>query len=160
MNRYSLKAVMVYYMLCFCGTVFAQNAAYIKRYRPLADSLSEAYGIPAAVILGVAVVESSGGAGRTVKLLNNHFGIVGRNQLMKTKKIKTRYKQYSNATASYIDFCNLMTRKRFYNRLKGNNNWQLWVPAISKSGYSEVPAVWQQRVSAVIKKNKLYTAIQ
>lgn len=153
-----LKAFLFTYLLGLAFTAAAEPTGnYIKKYRSLADSLSAAYGIPASVILGVAVIESSSGAGRNVKLLNNHFGIVGKNNVHRTKKIKTRYKQYANATASYVDFCNLMTRKKFYKRLKGNLNYILWVDAISKSGYSEIPSVWKQRVTTVIKKHKLAT---
>lgn len=128
---------------------------YIKLYRPLADSLAKVYGIPAAVILGVAIIESSSGTSRNCRLLNNHFGIVGRNNVHKTHKVKTRYKQYPNAAASYNDFCRVLSRKKFYPKLKGNLNVELWLTSISKSGYSEVPSVWKQRVSQAIKSNRL-----
>ncbi len=128
---------------------------YIKQYRPLADSLGKVYGIPAAVILGVAIIESSSGTSRNCRLLNNHFGIVGKNTVHKTHKVKTRYKQYPNSAASYYDFCRVLSRKKFYPKLKGNLNVELWLTAISKSGYSEVPSVWKQRVSQAIKSNRL-----
>ena len=135
--------------------VTGQTKKYIKKYRPVADSLGKVYGIPSAVILGVAIVESSTGSGQTSTLLNNHFGIVGKNTLKKTHKIKTRYKYYSTVTASYIDFCKLVSKRKFYSKLKKNLNYTLWVDAISKSGYSEVPSIWKERVLSVIKKHKL-----
>jgi flagellum-specific peptidoglycan hydrolase FlgJ len=113
------------------------------------------YGIPASVILGIAIIESSSGTSRNSRLLHNHFGIVGKNNLLKTRGIKTRYKQYPDDTSSYIDFCRLMTRKRFYSKLKGNMNYKLWIDAISKAKYSEVPDVWKQRILSAIRKNKL-----
>jgi flagellum-specific peptidoglycan hydrolase FlgJ len=133
---------------------FAQSK-YIQKYRPLADSLSIEYGIPAAVMLGVAIIESGSCTSRNYKLLNNHFGIVGKNKLLKTKGIKTRYKQYDNATESYIDFCKLVKKRKFYKKLKGNMDYKLWIEAISNSNYSEAPVTWKQRILAVIKKNKL-----
>ena len=138
-----------------CISAAQSTQAYINKYRPLADSLSSAYGIPAAVILAVATIESSSGEGKNAKILNNHFGIVGKNKLLKTKKIRTRYKQYPNITASYIDFCNLLAKRKYYKRLKGNINYHLWVDAISKSGYSELPLEWKNRVTTIIKKHKL-----
>lgn len=135
-------------------TMTAQSK-YVKKYSGLADSLSEAYQIPVSVILGVAIIESSSGTSRNCRLLNNHFGIVGRNNLLKTRGIKTRYKQYPNDTSSYIDFCRLMTTKKFYSRLKGNMDYKLWIEAISKARYSEVPLVWKQRILEAIRKNKL-----
>ena len=136
------------------GTGWSQKA-FIQQYRPLADSLSTEYGVPASVILGVAIVESGSGTSRNSKLLNNFFGIVGKNDLQKTKGIKSRYKQYPNATASFADFCKLQSRKKYYTKLKGNMDYKVWLEAISKSGYSEAPATWKQRVGDAIKKNKL-----
>lgn len=131
------------------------QTSYINRYKPLADSLSEVYGIPASVILGVAIIESGSGSSRNAKLLNNHFGIVGKNNLLRTKGIRSRYKQYPTAAASYAGFCQLLSRKRFYSKLKGNNDYKAWLEAISKSGYSESPAEWKKRVGAAIRKHKL-----
>ncbi|MBP7556493.1 MAG: glucosaminidase domain-containing protein [Chitinophagaceae bacterium] len=131
------------------------QTSYIKRYKPLADSLSEVYGVPASVILGVAIIESGAGTSRNAKLLNNHFGIVGKNNLLRTKGIRSRYKQYPTAAASYAGFCQLLSRKRFYAKLKGNNDYKVWLEAMSKSGYSESPAEWKKRVGAAIRKHKL-----
>lgn len=133
------------------------QSKYVKKYRHLADSLSEVYEVPAAIILGVAIVESGAGASRNAKLLNNHFGIVGKNNLLKTKGIKSRYKQYSSVADSYEDFCQLLSRRKFYPTLKGNKDYRLWVDAISKTGYSEVPAEWKKRINTAIRKNKLST---
>src|SRR5688572_20005315 len=131
--------------------IFAQSK-YVKMYRPLADSLQDEYKIPAAVILAVAILESGSGTSRNAKLLNNHFGIVGKNKL---KNVKSRYKQYESVYESYKDFCKLLKKKKYYDKLKGNMNYALWVDAISKAGYSEVPTIWKQRVISTIKKNKL-----
>jgi len=156
MKRILQKSFLWFIVLCMPAIAAAQSTqAYINKYRPLADSLSAAYGIPAAVILAVATIESSSGAGKNARLLNNHFGIVGKNKLLKTRKIKTRYKQYPNITTSYIDFCNLLAKRKYYKRLKGNINYHLWVDAISKSGYSELPLEWKNRVTTVIKKHQL-----
>lgn len=134
---------------------FSQTSRYIKQYTRLADSLSKIYAIPANVILAVAVVESSSGSGKMMNLLNNHFGIVGRNNLKSTHQITTRYKQYPDAVASFKDFCVLISKKRFYPNLRGVWNSQDWVKAISEVGYSTLPLVWVQRVSSVIHTYKL-----
>lgn len=152
--RAGLKFLFIISLMIFFQSSFAQKK-YIQKYSELADSLSEAYGIPSAVILGIAIVESSFGTSRNCKLLNNHFGIVGRNNLMRTRGIKTRYKQYPNSKSSYIDFCRLMTTKRFYPKLKGNMDYKLWIESISKAKYSEVPLVWKYRVLSIIRKYKL-----
>lgn len=131
------------------------QGSYVSTYKPLADSLSNAYGIPTSIILAIAIVESGAGSSRNSKLLNNHFGIVGKNNLLKTKGIKTRYKQYSSVTGSYIDFCKLLSRRKYYTRLKGNQDYKLWIDAISKAGYSEAPVEWRKRITSTIQKYKL-----
>lgn len=131
------------------------QSKYIQKYSGLADSLQNAYGIPSAVMLGIAIIESAAGTSRNCRLLKNHFGIVGKNNLLKTKGIKSRYKQYTSDTNSYVDFCRLMTRKKFYSKLKGNMNYKLWIDAISKSNYSEVPAIWKERILKAIRRHKL-----
>lgn len=133
------------------------QSKYVKKYRPIADSLAAVYEIPAAVILGVAIVESGSGASRNAKMLNNHFGITGKNNLLKTKGIKSRYKQYSRVADSYEDFCKLLSRRKFYSTLKGNKDYHVWVDSISKTGYSEMPAEWKKRINGAIRKNKLST---
>lgn len=148
------KTVLLVLFVLLANTGFSQTK-YVQKYRPLADSLGEVYGIPAAIILGVAIIESGSGSSRNAKLLNNHFGIVGKNNLLKTKGVKTRYKQYADVAASYLDFCKLLSRRKYYTKLKGNNNYKLWVDAISKSGYTEAPAEWKKRVTSAIQNNKL-----
>ena len=100
-------------------------------------------------------MESASGTSRNCKLLKNHFGIVGKNDVLKTHGVKTRYKQYKDSLASYVDFCKLMTKKKFYKTLKGNTDYNLWADSISKAGYSEIPEIWKERLIAIIKKNKL-----
>lgn len=141
--------------LLVCQTVFGQSK-YVKQYRPIADSLSAIHGIPSSVILGVAIIESGAGKSRNCKLLNNHFGIKGKNNLMKTKGVRSSYKQYADGRASYIAFCKLLTKRKFYPKLKGKMDYKLWLDAISKSGYSTVPQEWKKNISAAIQKHKLH----
>lgn len=149
-TKYFLALLL--FLISVCG--FSQEK-YISTYRPVADSLSEAYGIPAAVILGVAFIESGAGTSRNSKLLNNHFGIVGKNNLLKTKGIKSRYKQFPTVASSYIAFCRLLASKKFYPKLKGNMDYKAWLEAMSKAKYSEAPLEWKKRITSVIKKYKL-----
>lgn len=128
---------------------------YVAHYRPLADSLSAVYGIPASVILGIAIIESSSGQSRNARLLNNHFGIVGKNNLQKTKHIKSKYKQYKTVADSYVDFCRHVSRRKFYLQLRGNPDPYTWIDHLSKSGYSTKPAIWKKRMLETIKRNKL-----
>jgi len=144
-------------LICLMAVMFTangQNAAYIAKHKTLATSLSEKYGIPYSVILGVAIVESSAGHGPAAKKLNNHFGIVGRNHLQ-AKGYHSRYKQYTSAQASFTDFCKMISRKDFYESMKNNTDPKAWIAALSRAGYSEEPQVWEKRILNTIATNKL-----
>jgi flagellum-specific peptidoglycan hydrolase FlgJ len=149
-TRFILMTALLFPLL-----VTAQTKSFITKFHPLVDSLSAEYGIPPSLIFGVSIIESSSGTSRNCKLLNNYFGIVGKNNLLKTKGIKTRYKQYEDATASFIHFCRVVSKKKYYKKLKGNGDYRLWTEAMSQHGYSEVPAVWRSRINEAIRKNKL-----
>ncbi len=136
----------------FCAS--AQNKSYITNHKLMAAILSAQYGIPTPVILSIAAIESSGGMAPTAKVLNNHFGMVGKNSFVNHKGHKSRYKQYSNELASYVDFCRVISRKHFYERLKDNGDCAAWIKAISHCGYSEEPAKWEQKVFSVLSSFK------
>jgi uncharacterized FlgJ-related protein len=150
--------IFLFFLSAFSLRAIAQSKVvtrYIEKYSALADSLSFEFGIPVSVILGVAIVESSSGTSRNAKLLNNHFGIVGKNDLLKTKGIRTKYKQFPDGESSYVSFCKLLSRRKFYKKLKGNSDYKLWVDAISKSNYSEVPEIWKKAILYAIRNSKL-----
>lgn len=151
-NRHN--GVLVFFFVIAFQTISGQSK-YVKQYKPIADSLSVIYGVPSSVMLGVAIIESGAGKSRNCKLLHNHFGIKGKNNLVKTHNIKSSYKYYADGRSSYVAFCKLMTRKKFYPKLKGNKNHKLWLDAISKAGYSTVPDEWKKNISAAIRKHKL-----
>ncbi|MES2701249.1 MAG: glucosaminidase domain-containing protein [Bacteroidota bacterium] len=154
-QRLIKRKVLVLGLLAFMFTANAQNKKYISNHKLLAAVLSEKYGIPASVILSVAAIESSGGAGPAARVLNNHFGMEGKNSFVNNKGHKSRYKQYNNAIESYIDFCNVIARKRFYPTLKNNTDPKAWVKAISRAGYSEQPEQWERKVFSVLHSNQL-----
>lgn len=133
----------------------AQNRNFEEKYGPLADSLGAVYGIPSSLILGVAIIESGSGKSRNARLLNNFFGIKGKNNLLKTKGIRSSYKQYPNDTASFVSFCGLVSRKKFYARLKGNPDYRLWTDALSHAGYSEIPETWEKLINSTIRNHQL-----
>jgi Bax protein len=141
--------------LLVSSVVIGQKVSFQDKFYPLADSLAAVYKIPASVILGVAIIESGAGTSRNCRLLKNYFGIKGRNNLLKKKGIRSSYKQYPSATASFVDFCQLVAKKKFYPSLAGNPDYRPWLLALSKTGYSEVPETWRKLITNAIKKNGL-----
>ena len=139
------------------STTNAQVHTFIKKYKPLSHKLSVEFQIPESVILGIAIIESGSGKSKNCKLLNNYFGIVGKNNLhkLKGKTYRSRFKQYPDAEASFRDFCHKMSKKKYYEKLMGNSDYHLWIDAMSKSGYSEFHQVWKKIMLNVIKEYNL-----
>ncbi len=139
---------------------FAQQetaSAYIKTYAPYAQKLAIETGIPASVILGVAIIESGHGSSINARLLNNHFGIVGPNNLEKRKiAYKSVYKSYSSIEESYKHFCRVIGRKKFYSQLKGSNDYKLWLLKMNAYHYSSAGLIWVQKIQHTIEIHKLY----
>jgi Bax protein len=147
--------LLVLVLLVSVLSVQAQNKGYINDHKVMAKVLAKRYGIPAPVILAVAAVESSGGMGPAARVLHNHFGIEGDNDFVNKRGHSSRYKEYPNVLASYVDFCKLITRKHFYHRLKGKEDAKAWIMAMSRAGYSEVPEEWAKKVLGVLATIKM-----
>jgi uncharacterized FlgJ-related protein len=109
------------------------------------------------VILGVAMLESGSGTSKNAKLLRNHFGIVGRNNLAKRgETYRSVYREYETDTASYRSFVKLILKRKWYPAMKGNEDYNAWLDKLIHSNYSSAGNVWVSRVRSMIRKYKLY----
>lgn len=142
-----IKTVVIMFVFTLLTiNVNAQNS-YFKQNEKMAEALSKEYGIPSLIILSVAFVESGGGTSKNSKALNNHFGIVGKNTVN-----NSRYKSFTSVQDSYRAFCELLTRKKYYTQLKGNDNHNAWIKAIASAGYSTQPEEWKKRINSIVNK--------
>lgn len=155
-GKLMIQVVAILLLVITGGMKGNAQSSYVKLIKPMADQLSLAYGIPSSIIMAVAIIESGGGNSRNSKILNNHFGIKGKNNALQEHGVRTAYKQYNSVAESFADFCKLLTRKKFYETLKGNMNYKNWVQAISNAGYSTAPAQWRQKVYSAIQKYNLF----
>ncbi len=151
------KIKILLLLLLTASVIRAQQVTddYIIKYSNLCMHLSDSFGIPAELILGVALVESAAGTSRNAKVLNNHFGIKSGNKLRNIKGIQTRFRNYESDSASFIDFCFYLKRRRFYTTLKGNFNYNAWINEMAKSGYSGSPQEWKVKIKTQILKHNL-----
>lgn len=142
-------------VLCINITVSAQSAAkkYIELYNEAAIRTMNEYGIPASIVLGIAIHESASGNSKIAKYLNNHFGMKGSSG---PKPIKSAYKGYEDVDDSYEDFANLLKR-RFSSLFTKYpvNDYRSWVYGIHRGGYA-ASGTWASQVMAIIKTYKLY----
>lgn len=142
-------------VLCINITALAQSAAkkYIELYNEAAIRTMNEYGIPASIVLGIAIHESASGNSKIAKYLNNHFGMKGNSG---PKPIKSAYKGYEDVNDSYDDFANLLT-KRFSSLFNKYPiyDYKSWVYGIQRGGYA-ASGTWASQVMAIIKTYKLY----
>ena len=129
---------------------------YIEKYHDLAIDIMHETGIPASVILATAIHETGAGTSRNCKALNNHFGIKNiRRQRVPQSKRMTAYKLYPSDTASYRHFAEKLMKQKFYDYLKDNNDYLLWIKTIGKSGYARAYKSWKRSILRFIEKYDL-----
>lgn len=145
MKNFNIRSLMIF-ILFFSLKISAQNS-YVNQYKPFATELSQEFGIPTVVILSIAYMETGGGTSSACKVLNNHFGMTGRNNVN-----SSRFKSFTDSKSSYRAFCEWVSKKKFYQNLKGSQNHNEWFVAIASSGYSTKPAEWKQKLNTVMKK--------
>lgn len=138
---------------------FAQRkhtpSSYIEKYKNVAQQLMKESGVPASVILAVAIHESAHGNSRVATNLNNHFGIKGKNS---SKKIKSAYKGYPSVSASYKDFIAFLKRRKSTQNLfekYSSKDYTHWVKGIAKSGYSAT-GTWSSLIIGTIERYNLH----
>jgi flagellum-specific peptidoglycan hydrolase FlgJ len=158
-NHFFKKGLILLLLLVLNShTVFAQNAAklYLEKHSQKAIMIMQKTGIPASIILGVSMVESANGTSRNAKLLNNYFGIKGKNNLAKTNPgSRSAYKGYDNVIASFRDFARIIQNKKYYPTLKGTYDVNEWLFHMNKHGYAEAKGTWVAHIKSMVKKYNL-----
>jgi LysM repeat protein len=145
-------------MLLFTtAQTFGQSAAarYIESYKEAAIRIMRENGIPASIVLGVAIHESGSGTSKIARSLNNHFGFKGRNE---NKEVKSSYKSYDSVQASYADFAEMLKGRAKFSPLfdrYSSFDYYSWAKGIQKGGYAS-SRTWASQVLAIIKKYELY----
>lgn len=145
MRNFNIK-ILSLMILFFSLQISAQNS-YINQHKPLATELSKEFGIPSAIILSIAYVETGGGNSKHAQTLNNHFGMVGKNTVNSSK-----FKSFESSKESFRAFCEMISRKKYYQKMKGNLDYSEWLNAIASAGYAGKPTEWKQKINFVIKK--------
>lgn len=152
-----IKLVTILILIfCFSLTKVSANQPvwvkeFIVKFGQLSCDLSDEYGIPREVILAISALESDWGRSKHVKLLNNYFGIIGKNKLKKSQGIISSYKGYLEPRDSFIDFCKTLSRKKYYQKLKGKMVYSNWIHEIANGSYAKHPQKWSLYVTRLIK---------
>ncbi len=160
MQKCLCSKMLLILVLCFASvtTLLGQKkfspSSYIEQHKSVAQQLMRETGVPASVILAIAIHESAYGNSRIATNLNNHFGIKGKNN---SKTIRSAYKGYESVLASYHDFVDLLQRRKSTQGLFDKYSpldYSAWVKGIARSGYSATRD-WSRKVLGTIDRYDL-----
>lgn len=144
---------------------FAANAqkntaqSYIDQFKDNAVTIMRETGIPASIVLGIAIHESASGNSTIAKRLNNQFGMKGNSTSVyykNKKKVRSAYKKYDSIFDSFADFASNIARRRDRGAIPDlkETEYEKWVKSIQRSGYARSKK-WGAQVLAIIRKYNL-----
>jgi len=142
--------------------VSAQSASqsYIEKFKDNAIRIMHETGVPASIVLGVAMHESASGKSAIAQGLNNQFGVKGGGSVVyykHNKKVRSAYKRYDSVFDSFKDFARIMTERKQFSHLSDKFNrtdYKNWALGIQRSGYAS-SRTWASQVLGIIRKYNL-----
>lgn len=161
MKKTLLIATLV--ICSFAATAQTQkhtSQSYIEQFKADAISIMRETGIPASIILGIAMHESGNGNSNIAQKLNNQFGIKGNTgsvYFKNKKKVRSAYKRYDSIMDSFADFARIITLRRDRGAISAElteTDYEKWVKGIQRSGYASSKK-WGAQVLAIIRKYEL-----
>src|ERR1700712_459096 len=117
------KIILITILLVSSLAVSAQkntSQSYIEKFKDNAVRIMHESGVPASIILAVAMHESANGNSNIAKKLNNQFGVKGYDPHVyynNNKKVKTYYRRYDSVMDSFQDFARIMTKRKQFSHL-------------------------------------------
>lgn len=137
----------------------AAKENYITRFSAVAKGEMQKFGIPASVILGLAILHSNYGASELAQAGNNHFHIAcDENHL--AEGISGRgtydnqcYTHYQNAWTSFRANSLQLNAEAFQELKKiAKNDYKIWVSGLQKMNHPQ-----SEELLNIIEKHKLYS---
>lgn len=135
--------------------------SYIDQFKDDAIRIMHETGVPASIVLAVAMHESACGNSVLARNLNNQFGMKGDTRIFyyrHHKKVHTTYKRYPSVLDSFEDFARIMTERSEFAGLAEkltHLDYKGWAHGIQKQGYAH-DRRWAARVLSLIKYYQLY----
>ena len=154
--------------VCFAGVagqtrVRQTREEYIERYKSIAISDMQRYGIPASITLAQGILESDSGNSRLSVQSNNHFGIKCKRDWTGAKVYHDDdekgecFRSYPTVEDSYRDHAEFLDQSPRYDSLfaYGPTDYKSWARGLKAAGYATAPD-YAQRLIRVIEDNQLY----
>ncbi|MDE5709442.1 MAG: glucosaminidase domain-containing protein [Alistipes sp.] len=136
---------------------------YIDRYKSIAVSQMERYGIPASITMAQGILESDSGNSRLSLESNNHFGIKckrnwsGPRVYHDDDEAGECFRAYESVEASYHDHAEFLDTQPRYDSLfaYASTDYRSWARGLKAAGYATAPD-YAQRLVRIIESYKLY----
>ncbi|QKJ28240.1 glucosaminidase domain-containing protein [Mucilaginibacter mali] len=162
MKKTVLLTILVSVALCVSAQNKPKNTSqsYIEKFKDNAIEIMHQSGIPASIILGIAMHESGSGNSAIAQNLNNQFGMKGGGTSVyykNKKKVRSAYKAYDSILDSFQDFARVITEKKKFAHLADqltSTDYVGWVKGIERAGYASSKK-WGRDVLAIINKYNL-----
>ena len=147
-----------------------EKEAYVDKWTEIARIESQRTGIPASIILGQAILETSYGKSRLSTEAKNHFGIKCKKnwegKVFYTKDddkdehgnlIDSCFRAYNNDYDSFIDHSHFMMRSPCYRFLLDykKSEYHKWAKGIASCGYATDPR-YDWKLINLIEKHQLW----
>ena len=152
-----MRILLLLFFLLATRFLQAQSAAeiYVDKFDSLAIEVMNTYGIPASLVLGIAMQESAAGESKLCRVNHNHFGVKTKVKSAKTKSgYKTVYRKFESDEAAYLHFGEMISKRKYYSGLKDNMNYIKWLKAMKKAKYA-TSSSWISHVDKMIKRYDL-----
>ena len=138
-------------------TIGVETAAYINQFKNIAMQEQIRTGVPAAIKLGQAILESQTGKSRLATEANNHFGIKCKTEWRGPKIYHNDdangecFRVYDNAEASFIDHSNFLKTRTHYAFLfkLDVRDFTSWAFGLKQAGYATNPNYPAQLIKAI-----------
>jgi LysM repeat protein len=136
--------------------------SYIQQYKELAIAEMRRTGVPAAIKLAQAILESQSGKSSLALTANNHFGIKCKTEWTGGRTYKDDdekgecFRVYASAEQSFIDHSNFLKNRPYYASLftLDPTDMEAWAYGLKKAGYA-TNKTYPQSLLKVIKDYQL-----
>lgn len=120
-----------------------QVTTYMKRFKDVAKTEQEKYGVPASINMAQALIESRAGSSSLAKQNNNHFGIKcfskrckkGHCSNFSDDHHKDFFRKYGSAWQSWREHSKMLTSGR-YKELTKSSDYRDWAKGLAALGYA------------------------
>ncbi len=136
---------------------------YVERFKDMARTEMEKYGIPASITLAQGLIESRAGNSKLAVQNNNHFGVKcfskkctkGHCTNHFDDNHKDFFRKYNSVWESYRDHSKLLQKNRYKKLKTYGKDYKKWARGLKEAGYA-TDKKYDKKLIAVIQKYKLY----